>query len=290
MKKIVFIAFFSIIIDALQVGLSYAKANSKTPQPDKQALPIQEQKGKTPAIVNLYRPNYVLPYYYTGSPYQVIYFNATPNNQFIQNDEFKAQLSLQVPIVHHLVKNAPLSLNFAYTQLMYWQVYAKSQYFRETNYEPELFIENYFTPLVSGQIGLNHQSNGRGGILERSWNRAYLQGRYANDKMLINLRVWSLIGEADSSDIHNPDIAYFLGYGNLVIAHELFLGLKGSIELQNIESGMRRGFVQATLSYPILKSMSLYGQFFNGYGQSLIEYNHRTTSAGIGIVLNDWVS
>jgi len=26
-----------------------------------------------PAIVNLYRPNYILPYYYTGSPYQEIY-------------------------------------------------------------------------------------------------------------------------------------------------------------------------------------------------------------------------
>lgn len=245
-------------------------------------------KAHNTKIIHLYRPNYILPYYYTNNPYHSVYKQTTPNNQMIKNEEFKGQISLLVPIINHLFKQKPLSLNFSYTQLMYWQVYAKSQYFRETNYEPELLIENYFSPHWAAQMGVNHQSNGRGGILERSWNRFFLQLRYANNGWLASLRGWALMNEKDSSDVHNPDIARYLGYENLVISHNVF-GAKGSVELQNIESGLKRGYVQVTLSYPIFKSLSLYGQFFNGYGQSMLEYNHRSTSAGIGLALNDWL-
>jgi phospholipase A1 len=189
----------------------------------------------------------------------------------------------------HLLENKPLALNFAYTQLMYWQVYAKSQYFRETNYEPELFIENYFNSHMGAQLGVNHQSNGRGGPLERSWNRAYLQFKFSGKNWLTNIRGWVLMGQNISSDIHNPDIAYYLGYENILLSYKI-KKFKTSLEFQNIESGFRRGYVQASISYPILKSLSLYVQFFNGYGQSLIEYNHQTTSAGIGFALNDWIN
>ncbi|MGQ3889844.1 phospholipase A [Legionella sp. CNM-1927-20] len=40
----------------------------------------------------------------------------------------------------------------------------------------------------------------------------------------------------------------------------------------------------------MLKSISLYGQFFNGYAQSLIEYNHKNTGSGFGIAVNDWIN
>ncbi|QRN04952.1 phospholipase [Legionella sp. MW5194] len=274
---------------------SGAKTNEESPPLKKPTLlekQVMQQKktSDSPSLIELYRPNYVLPYYYTNKPFHAIYQNATPNNQEVQNDEFKAQISLKIPIFRHVIKDKPLALNFSYTQLMYWQVYAKSQYFRETNYEPELFLENYFNPYFAAQLGLNHQSNGRGGSLERSWNRAYTQLKWTGNRWLVNLRLWALIDKAESSDLHNPDIAHFLGHDNLVLSHQLPGDWKASLELQNLESGLQRGFVQVTLSYPILQSLSVYGQVFSGYGQSLIEYNHRTTSAGIGIVLNDWVS
>lgn len=254
-----------------------------------QEIQTQNHAEDYPNLVNLYRPNYVLPFYYTGRPYQSIYLNETPLNQLIKKEELKAHFSILVPIVRHLFEDKPLALNMAYTQLMYWQVYAKSQYFRETNYEPELFLENYFSRYMSAQIGVNHQSNGRGGDLERSWNRAYLQLKFTGNKWLIYARGWTLIAQQDSSDLHNPEIAHFLGYDNIVLARKLGK-FKASVELQNIESGFSRGYQQVTFSYPVLKAMSIYAQFFNGYGQSLIEYNHRTTSAGIGVSLNDWIN
>ncbi|STX51535.1 Phospholipase A1 precursor [Legionella busanensis] len=240
-------------------------------------------------ILNLYHPNYILPYYHTRNPFQEIYWQATPDNQSVMQDELKAQISFLVPLVHHLIKDKPMSLNFAYTQLMYWQVYADSQYFREINYAPEFFIENYFNPTIAAQFGVNHQSNGRGGLLERSWNRLFLQLQFSGSRWLAHVRAWTLIDEERSSDVHNPNIAYYLGYENTFISYQ-FSTLKASLEVQNLASGLKRGFIQMTLSYPFLNTLSLYTQFFSGYGQSLIEYNHKTTSFGIGLALNNWIS
>lgn len=273
---------------------SFAQINNKNTQQEEKTVLEQKvhTKNKTehyPNIVNLYKPNYILPYYRTGDPYQTVYLLQTPNNQLVMKDELKAQISFLAPLIHHVLKNKPLSLNFAYTQLMYWQVFAKSQYFRETNYEPELFIENIFNPHIALQVGVNHQSNGRGGELERSWNRFIAQLQFSGTQWLVHLRGWALIAQDQSSDLHNPKIAYYLGYDNFLLSYQ-FERFKASLELQNIESGLKRGFVQVTFSYPILKSFSIYGQFFNGYGQSLIEYNHKTTSFGIGVALNDWMN
>jgi len=254
-----------------------------------QEIKSQNKKESHPDLINLYKPTYVLPFYQTNTPYQEIYFNETPNNQLIKREELKAYFSFLIPVVRHVYENKPIALNFAYSQLMYWQVYAKSQYFRETNYEPELFLENYFNKYMSAQLGVNHQSNGRGGYLERSWNRGYLQLKFTGKKWLVQVRGWALLAENQSSNLHNPDIAHYLGYENVVLSYKIGKW-KTSVEAQNIESGFERGFVQVTASYPILKAISIYGQFFNGYGQSLIEYNHKNTGFGIGFSLNDWIN
>jgi phospholipase A1 len=65
--------------------------------------------------------------------------------------------------------------------------------------------------------------------------------------------------------------------------------VRASIQLQNLESGLHRGSITGTLSYPLTKHFSIYAQYFNGYGQSLIEYNHATQGIGIGIAFNDWI-
>ena len=60
-----------------------------------------------------------------------------------------------------------------YTQVSFWQLYAQPAYFRETNYNPEAFV-TLPTPdvdyLKAVRVSFAHQSNGRGGAEERSWN------------------------------------------------------------------------------------------------------------------------
>ena len=265
------------------------KTSKQTDTILEQEIAAQNNAENYPNLINLYKPSYILPYYQTHNPYQEIYYNETPNNQLVKHEELKAYFSFLIPILRHVYENKPIALNFAYSQLMYWQVYAKSQYFRETNYEPELFLENYFNKYMSAQLGVNHQSNGRGGYLERSWNRGYLQLKFTGKQWLVQVRGWALLAEDQSSNLHNPDIAYYLGYENVVLSYK-FGKLKTSVEAQNFESGFARGFVQVTASYPVLNAISVYVQFFNGYGQSLIEYNHKNTGLGIGLSLNDWIN
>lgn len=250
-------------------------------------IKTQNESFQNSDLINLYQPNYVLPFYYTASPYYQIYQGNTPNNQPLKKQEFKAQFSFLAPIIRHFLHPNWL-LAVAYTQKMYWQFYANSQYFRETNYEPEIFLQ---TPIHRNglfHISINHQSNGRGGSLERSWNRLIAQYTYASENYMVQVNLWNLIFQGQSSDLHNPDIAHYLGYDRVTLSYKIDK-LVASLTMSNLESGLSRGHVIASLSYPLTKAIRLYGQYFNGFGQSLIEYNHRTQAAGIGIALNDWI-
>jgi len=239
-------------------------------------------------FVHFFNPTYVLPYYYTSSPYNQVYVNNTPDNQKIMSSEFKGQLSIYVPLVQQLF-DPNTSLRAAYTQLSYWQVYASSQFFRETNYEPEVFVEHHWGNNWIFRGGVDHESNGRGGETERSWNRAKIGAFYKTNDFMIGLTAWNLIFKNQSSDLHNPDIAHYLGYENLLISKKAFYNTTVSLQLQNLESGLSRGFVEASVSYPLSRYISFYVQYFNGYGQSLIEYNHRTQGIGVGFDLSNWL-
>jgi len=236
--------------------------------------------------IALLRPTYILPFYYTGSPYQI---SNAPDGQKVMSEEFKGQLSFALPLAEFWQNK--VAINVAYTQLSYWQVYAKSQYFRETDYEPEIFFSYNFKPNWLIDAGLDHQSNGLGGTNERSWNRAYTNLSFSGKKWLVSIKPWILIFQDSSSAVHNPDITHYLGYSQTTFSYKLFNNQVASVALRNVaESGFSRRAEEFTWSIPISKTrLRFYADFFSGYGQSLIEYNHYTNSAGIGIALNDWI-
>jgi phospholipase A1 len=186
------------------------------------------------------------------------------------------------------VLGTPFDINVSYTQLSYWQVYSSSAWFRETDYEPELIVNYTINPNNQVGMSLNHESNGRGGSEERSWNRVIGMYTYGYNDWMIMARAWALVLKADSSDVNNPDIVDYLGHGDLTASYninELVVSLTGG----NFERFNRSHF-QGSLSYPITNKIRFYIQGYSGYGQSLIEYNHRTNAAGVGISFNDWLT
>jgi len=247
-----------------------------------------------PFQLSLYKPNYVLPLYYTADPYQAVYRGHTPENQRLARTEFKFQLSLKVPVVSDIA-GQPLTLYAAYTQRSYWQAYDRSAFFRESNYEPETFLEYALAkPLAAGwswqalDVGAMHQSNGQGGVLERSWNRIYVGAKLVRNAWSVDVKAWAPLHDA-SFEQHNPDMAHYLGYGEWVASYHGGGGQTWSLwSRNNLTSGFARGAWQVSWSFPLTRQLRGYAQIFSGYGQSLIEYDHRTTAAGIGVALNDW--
>lgn len=227
--------------------------------------------------------------------------HVTPVPLDLDSMEAKFQFSFKAEIMNYrhisLLGFDDFRLWGAYTQQSNWQAFntRNSSPFRNSDYEPEL-IATFGTGNQSGfrmlNIGFVHQSNGKGATDSRSWNRAYLQGGWEWDNGLsILARGWWRIPENAAND-DNPDIQSYVGRADAVIRWEP--GDKSqSVSLllrNNLDFGKNRGFMQLDWTTPLFagKSAKLYTQVTSGYGESLIDYNHRQTTFGMGVSFREW--
>lgn len=185
----------------------------------------------------------------------------------------------------------------AYTQQSNWQIFntRNSSPFRETNYEPEL-IATLGTGHTSGlkliNIGWVHQSNGRPLPESRSWNRVYLQGGWEwknNTSFLV--RGWKRISEDPAND-DNPDIASYAGRADLVARWEPMDKSQAVAILlrNNLGHKHNRSFAQIDWATPAKfgNAARVHVQITSGFGESLIDYNHRQTTFGLGFSFREW--
>ncbi|KTF37314.1 phospholipase A, partial [Xanthomonas translucens] len=246
-----------------------------------------------------YKPVYLLPAFWTSKK------NETPSSpnpndtvtspESLDSIEAKFQLSFKTKIVENIFGDNG-DLWGAYTQSSRWQVYnsEQSRPFRETNYEPELalvFRNNYSLFGWKGRmtgIQLTHQSNGRSDPFSRSWNRAILNVGLDRENWALVLRPWYRIPENERQD-NNPDIEDYMGRGDATLTynrggHEISLMARHSLR-----SGDRsHGALQLDWGFPISNLLRGHVQVFDGYGESMIDYNHRATYVGLGVSLLEW--
>ncbi|ENV43751.1 phospholipase A [Acinetobacter schindleri] len=249
--------------------------------------------------IRSYQPVYVLPGFWTSEKNE---FPESPNerntvteDQNLKSMEAKFQLSLKTKAVENIFGNNG-DIWLAYTQSSRWQVYnsEKSRPFRETNYEPEasiVFRTNYdLFGLDWRMLGLtiNHQSNGRSDPLSRSWNRVMLNLGFERNNFALMLRPWYRF-EEDLPDDNNPDIVDYVGRGDLTAFyrwkdHDFSLMLRHTLK----GGDDSRGAAQFDWSFPISGRLRGHFQLFDGYGESLIDYNHKATYVGLGVSLMNW--
>lgn len=277
------------------ISFSYAGKSAKPKTPTipgpVEARFLKEQQIKPDLFgIAFYKPTYAMPYYYTGSPYNSVYQGYTPNNEKLNRGEVKYQLSLKVPVWQRMFSSCS-SLYFAYTQLSYWQAYNNRAFFRENDYEPEFFVASQLNyPLFKSwnvnflNVGASHQSNGEGNALQRGWNRVYLEAIFSNNNWMVSIKPWYIV----SYNSKNEDIGSYLGNGRVLVAYKWYRQTF-ALQAYNFIENSKRTSGELTWSFPLIPYVKGYVQFFSGYGQSLIEYNHRTNSGGIGIAFSDWV-
>lgn len=241
-----------------------------------------------------HRPNYFLPLKYSSAP------NNTPfQNAFVQPDlgldplEAELQLSFKIKGIEGVLGNDDLDLWFGYTITSFWQAYNNtiSSPFRETNYEPEVML-TYRTNYELGDfrvrflnLGMLHQSNGRSERLSRSWNRIYAQVGLERGNLALLIRPWYRIPEHDEDD--NPDIEDYLGHGDLQVLYRKGRNAYSLLLRNNFQRTDNRGALKLNWSFPLYGRLKGYVQYFNGYGESLIDYNHKQQSFGLGISLTE---
>ncbi|MFT6977338.1 MAG: phospholipase A1 [Shewanella psychromarinicola] len=256
--------------------------------------------SEKPFVITPHKANYLLPVTYQTRTNALPFENKYPDEDFnIDNLEAKFQISFKFPIMYNVFGDNG-HLFFAYTNQSYWQVYNEdaSSPFRETNHEPEVFMLfnndwkiGGFTNSFLG-VGAVHQSNGQTNQLSRSWNRIYGSAVFDRGPFALGLRVWWRLPEDEKENINvakgddNPDINRYMGNFELTGVYGLDEH-RFTMLLRNNLRDTNRGAVELTWSYPVIGTLRIYTQYFNGYGESLIDYNHHNQRVGIGIALND---
>lgn len=240
-----------------------------------------------------HRSNYILPLSYNSSPNREP-FQAGMSGRDIQETEVKLQLSLKVKLWEDIL-NRDMDLWFGYTQKSFWQLYnfKESAPFRETDYEPELLLNfrtNYHLLGLNGRtatVGFNHQSNGRSDPYSRSWNRIVGNLGFERDNFTLLLKTWCRLPESAASD-DNPDLEKYMGYGE-VWAYYFWKEHRFGLMLRdNLRTDDNRGALQLEWSFPLLENVSGHIQYFVGYGENLLDYNHSVNRIGIGFIIKDW--
>jgi len=246
-----------------------------------------------------YKPVYLFPAFWASdlnqSPTSPNPSNFADDHMGLQEIEAKFQIGFKTKVAENLFGDNG-DLWFGYTQVSHWQVYngAISRPFRETNHEPELllvFRNGYRIGHWHGRmlaLGINHQSNGRSNPLSRSWNRFMLNIGLDRDNWALMIRPWVRIAESAPTN-DNPDISDHIGRGDITLTRVLGRHEVSLMARHSMRGGARsRGAAQLDWGFPIHRNFRGHLQVFSGYGESMIDYNHRATYVGLGISLREW--
>jgi phospholipase A1 len=259
----------------------------------------EKQSAFDPYVITPHKMNYILPVTITDGINKEAYAGFSNWEDELRDVETKFQLSIKVPLTTGSFLNKGDQLFFGFTLESWWQLYTHkiSRPFRETNYQPEIF---YFTPTswhpfktnTAMIIGFEHQSNGRSMLLSRSWNRIYANFLFEKNNLAVSFRTWYRIPEGDQAttvDVigdDNPDISEYMGYFELKTVYKWNNKYEASMKLRE-SFAYHHGGIELGITFPLWGKFKGYAQYFNGYGESLIDYNHKQQRLGIGFALTD---
>jgi phospholipase A1 len=213
-------------------------------------------------------------------------------------NKYSADAKFQVSVRQRLFKSLlPFNtvLFLTYTQKSFWNVYTKSSPFKDSNYNPGLaFIKPVFYKgrlRGTAVIALEHESNGKDGIDSRGWNYLVVSGVYFfNPCFSLQTKLWAGFldrGEPEPDGGGNPDLYKYRGYGLVTFNYRSLKDKFRVSAVVNPRNKIGRFNTRLELSVKLNSKANQYFfiQWYNGYGEGLLEYNRYGSMLRAGIAI-----
>jgi phospholipase A1 len=230
----------------------------------------------------MYKDNYII--------------SGVPTNDAI--NKYTADIKFQVSIRQRLTKSVlPFNtfLLLTYTQKSFWDIYKKSAPFEDNNYNPGLALVK---PIIyknqlrgAASFVLEHESNGKDSLDSRGWNYVVLSGVYFfNANWSLQAKLWAGFldqGEPELDGGGNPDLFKYRGYGLVAVNYRSFNDKVRVSAIINPRSKFGDFNTQLELNLKLNSKANqyLFVQWYQGYAESLLEYNRFTSMVRVGICI-----
>jgi outer membrane phospholipase A len=231
-------------------------------------------------------------------------FSPNEPNYFVAGSSGQTNAKFQVSLKFRLFNpdtSTPFleKLYLAYSQTSIWELGSSSKPFYDSSYRPSAFFLDDDIgqwpfrkwSRLGIQTGIEHESNGKDAADSRSMNTVFVRPTFTLPLRKDYFISFSpkIYGYTEKED--NPDIAEYRGYGDYLIKI-------GQIDGLQLATTLRKGTAkdpysaQFDLSYPLKTATFgnlggyLHLQFFEGYGESLLDYNrHVRPQFRIGLMI-----
>ena len=204
-----------------------------------------------------------------------------------QNSDVKFQLSIS----QRLTKSKlPFDsyLFLQYTQKAFWNVFQESLPMRDLNFNPGIGLGHLIIRknkyIGKSYLMIEHESNGRDSIDSRSWNKVtFATALELNRNWEVQFKGWIPIIDGGN----NKDILKYCGIFQLAAN---FRTDNRRLQVGAVVTQRKAWFgfnTQLELSYKFndRENQYLFVQYYNGYGENLLEYNKYKNMLRIGFVI-----
>ena len=227
------------------------------------------------------------------------YFGLYKDNYFIfgpaigqkitrENTNVKFQISIAQRITRATLPFGTYLYLF-YTQKVFWNVLQESLPMTDLNFNPglgltkPLFVKDRYIGKLT--LILEHESNGRDGEASRSWNKVSLASNIFIDRQLmVHGKIWiPIIDSSNNADILRYSGIYQVGM-QVMSPNQRF---SGSVTLVKRKGWNLNYNTIIELAYRFSRKDNQYFfvQYYNGYGEGLLDYNRFHSQLRAGIVI-----
>lgn len=185
-------------------------------------------------------------------------------------------------------------LFLTYTQKALWDIFRNSFPFRDINYNPTigigkaLIVNHRFLGTVVFQ--LEHESNGKDGSDSRSWNKISLTSNLIFDQnWSIQAKAWIPIIDGQG----NRDITRYAGWATIGGEYKssdtkyIFSVVVNKRSVPNFSSNIILNLAVRLFND---ENQYLFAEFYNGYGECLLDYKEYRQRLRLGFVIKSDLS